>query len=89
MGQNRKLITTDRQLVWWITHLRHKWCEDYQVYWYIQVNEGHWASLWLSDKMIESLRGDGRQISCRYCVRIISAYADLPRRLEVRWLETR
>lgn len=83
MSQNRQTIKTDRQLAWWLTRLRRRWYADDQYVWCIQVNTGHWSSLRLSDKMVRSLRGDGRQISSKYRARLTSAYADLPERLEI------
>jgi len=76
------MITTDRQLAWRCTHLRRRWAESGKI-WRIQINSAHWSSLWLSEKMIKSLWGDGRQISGRYHARIISGYADLPEQLEI------
>lgn len=78
----KKLITTDRQLAWWITHMRRKWREDDQLIWQVQVNTGHWSSLWLSQDMLRSLQTH-RQISHKYLARILGPYADLPRRLQV------
>jgi len=77
-----KRITTYRQLTWWVTHLRRKWQES-NLIWRIQVNTSHWSSLWLSEQLVESLRGDGRQISERYHARIIPGYVDLPDQLEI------
>jgi|GEM_PF-6873284 len=76
------LIDNDRQLAWRCTHLRRKWQEN-SVIWRIQINSAHWSSLWLSEQLIKSLRGDGRRISERYHARIISGYADLPEQLEI------
>lgn len=81
---NMKPITTDRQLTWWITHLRRKQKHEYGIAWTIQYNTAHWSSIKLSEQMVRSLRGrEGRQISKQYFVRIISEYADLPQRLEI------
>ena len=76
-------IKTDRQLAWWITRCRRKWREDGQLIWTVQVNTGHWSALWLSEDLLRSLRSY-RQISAKYCVRILGAYTDLPRRLEAK-----
>ena len=78
----KPIIKSDHQLAWWITRSRRKWHEDGQSIWTVQVNSGHWSSLWLSEEMLESLRSY-RQISAKYRARVLGAYADLPRRLEV------
>lgn len=83
MTANKKPITSDRQLAWWIGHLRRKWKEEDRR-WSTFGLQSDWGSLWLSLEMHQSLPSyDFRQISQQYKCRIISEYADLPERLEV------
>jgi len=80
---NHRPITTDQQLAWWLTRCRNKWRET-SCYWTIQVNTSHWSALWVSDRLLESLRTDGRQISRRYHCRYHGPGSLMPAQLHIR-----